>query len=117
MPCDRARHVPYACSWRAFAASLQGITHVRVLAIMATVGLMNFGAVQTASSQDPPAAHAPSHGRAALLVRLESLTRSAVSEGPLVRSSLALLRGGDTRLLRAYGMADREQRAPAVAQY
>jgi D-alanyl-D-alanine carboxypeptidase len=87
---------------------------MRVLSILVLGWLTMFGAAQTARSQSLPAAHPSNSGRAALLRRLDSLARSAVSDGPLASVSVAVLRGSDTLLLRAYGMADLEQRAAAV---
>jgi D-alanyl-D-alanine carboxypeptidase len=87
---------------------------MRMLSIVAVAGMANFFAVQTAGSQAIPAAHSSSDGRAVLLLRLDSLARSAVSKGPLASVSVAVFRGRDTLLLRAYGMADLEQRALAV---
>jgi D-alanyl-D-alanine carboxypeptidase len=80
---------------------------MRVLSILILGWLTMFGGAQTANSQSRS-------DRAPLLTRLDSLARSAVSDGPLASVSLAVLRGRDTLLLRAYGMADLEQRAPAL---
>jgi len=87
---------------------------MRLLSIVAIVVLANVGAMQIARSQAAPTVRASSDGRAALVGRLDSLARSAVSDGPLASVSVAVLRGCDTLLLRAYGMADIEQQAPAV---
>jgi len=87
---------------------------MRLVSIVTIVVLASAGAVRPASSQALPKMRASSDGRAALVGRLDSLARSAVSQGPLASVSVAVLSGGDTLLLRAYGMADLEQQTPAV---
>jgi D-alanyl-D-alanine carboxypeptidase len=87
---------------------------MRVLSIAMLGCVTIFGAARTAAGQTARAAAPPNRGGTALSRRLDSLARSAVSEGPLTSVSAAVLRGNDTLLLRAYGMADLEQRAPAV---
>lgn len=101
----------------ASAASFHGITVMRVLSIVAIVGLVNVGAVRTARLSGPSggARFQPRTCRA-LLGRFDPLGRSAVSEGALAGVSAAMLRGGDTPLPRARGMADLEQPASAIAQ-
>jgi len=89
---------------------------MRVLSFVAIFGSTIVGGVQTANGRTAPVAHPSNGGPSALLKRLDSLSRSAVSDGPLASVSVAVLRGGDTLLLRAYGMADLERRAPAVVQ-
>jgi D-alanyl-D-alanine carboxypeptidase len=88
---------------------------MRVLSIPTLVCLAMFGGVRSANSQAAPAARPSSGGRSALVQRLDALARSAVADGPLASVSVAVLRGRDTLLLRAYGMADLERPAPAVA--
>ena len=87
---------------------------MRVPSIVALVSCAIFATVQIAGSQASPAARRSPGDRGAIVKRLDSLSRAAVSNGPLASVSVAVLRGPDTLLLRAYGMADLEQRAPAV---
>jgi D-alanyl-D-alanine carboxypeptidase len=87
---------------------------MRVLSMLALLSLAILGEAGTASSQAPPATRPANSGGPAIPGRLDSLSRAAVSNGPLASVSVAVLRGADTLLLRAYGMADLEQRAPAV---
>ena len=87
---------------------------MRVLSILALVWLVLFGSVQSAGSQTTPAVRSSNSSPGVLLKRLDSLARSAVSDGPLASASVAVLRGRDTLLLRAYGLADIERRAPAL---
>ncbi len=86
---------------------------MRVPSMLALVSFAIVSAVQRGSSQAVPAAHASAGNRAALVKRLDSLSRKAVTDGPLASVSVSILRGADTLLVRAYGMADLEQRAPA----
>jgi D-alanyl-D-alanine carboxypeptidase len=88
---------------------------MRVLSMLVLVSLAMVGGVQGAGGQAPHEAHPSARGPATILKRLDSLSRSAVSNGPLASVAVAMLRGGDTLLLRAYGMADLEQQTPAVA--
>jgi len=87
---------------------------MRALSIVVLASLAMFGGVGIARSQAPSSAQPSDSGASALVLRLDSLARSAVSDGPLASVSVAVLRGRDTLLLRAYGMADIEERAPAV---
>ena len=87
---------------------------MRVLSISTLVSLVIFGGARSAISQTLPAGRASNGGHAALDKRLDSLARSAVANGPLASVSVAVLRGRDTLLLRAYGMADLERRVPAA---
>lgn len=96
------------------APPLHGVTQMRVQSILAMVSLAIFSGAQTANSRTPPVARPSNGAPSTLLKRLDSLARSAVSDGPLASVSVAVLRSSDTLLLRAYGMADLEQRAPAV---
>lgn len=58
-----------------------------------------------------PSVHAQT-GRAALVARLDSLAGAPVHEGRAVGISVAVVQGGDTLLLRSYGMADVELDVP-----
>ena len=82
--------------------------------MLALVSFAVFAGARTASSQARPVARPANGGAPAILKRLDSLSRSAVSDGPLASVAVAVLRGGDTLLLRAYGMADLERRVPAL---
>jgi D-alanyl-D-alanine carboxypeptidase len=92
---------------------------MRVLSILALLCSAIVTGAQTAGSQTRPASNRSHGGQAALSGRLDSLARAAVTDGPLASVSVAVLRGDDTLLYRAYGMADLEQRAPAstTSQY
>jgi CubicO group peptidase (beta-lactamase class C family) len=67
--------------------------------------LCSFGAAAA------PSGHAQT-GRAALVARLDSLAGAPVHEGRAVGISVAVVQGGDTLLLRGYGMADVELDVP-----
>ncbi|HEU4698890.1 MAG TPA: serine hydrolase domain-containing protein [Gemmatimonadales bacterium] len=81
----------------------------RALATLAGAALF---ALPLAAQQ--PAASAPPRPRAALAAQLDSLARAAVASGRAASVSVAVLRGADTLLLRAYGRADLEQEVAAT---
>jgi len=53
---------------------------------------------------------APAASRAELVSRLDSLSSTLLAAGTAVGVQVAVVRGGDTLLLRGYGLADREAR-------
>jgi D-alanyl-D-alanine carboxypeptidase len=105
----------YACTSRSVPTPLRGVSQMHLLRFLTLVWLAILAGSQSARGQAAPAARPSNGGRAALVRRLDSLARSAVADGPLASVSIAVLRGRDTLLLRAYGMADLERPTPAVA--
>lgn len=71
----------------------------------------------TTASTVPPVQSLPPKSRAELVARLDSLATAFLAYGPSVGAQVAVVRGGDTLLLRGYGLADREpRRATTVDQ-
>ena len=77
------------------------------LALLAFAG-SPLGAQQPIPIAEVPAA--PAATRAELVSRLDSLASALLAAGTAVGVQVAVVRGGDTLLLRGYGLADREAR-------
>lgn len=86
----------------------------RLIVLHALVVLPLLGAslgAQPRPGSAPPAAPA---SRAELVMRLDSLSRAFLGDGPSVGAAVAVVRGRDTLLLRGYGLADREAKRAAT---
>jgi D-alanyl-D-alanine carboxypeptidase len=91
------------------------MTRPIVLSALALLSLL--GSPLRAQPRPVPAPAAPPATRAELVARLDSLASAFLADGPSVGAEVAVVRGGDTLLLRGYGLADREaRRATTVDQ-
>lgn len=83
--------------------------------VLSALGLLPLlGSPLRAQPRPVPVPAAPPATRAELVARLDSLSRAFLAAGPSVGAQVAVVRGGDTLLLRAYGLADREKRRAAT---
>ena len=79
--------------------------------VLPTLALLAFPGSPLGAQQpfaEVPAA--PAASRAELVSRLDSLSSTLLAAGTAVGVQVAVVRGGDTLLLRGYGLADREAR-------
>jgi CubicO group peptidase (beta-lactamase class C family) len=84
------------------------MTRPVLLAALALLTLL--GSPLRAQPRPVLSATTPPASRAELVTRLDSLARAFLADGPSVGAQVAVVHGGDTLLLRGYGLADREAR-------
>jgi CubicO group peptidase (beta-lactamase class C family) len=79
--------------------------------VLPALALLAFrGSPLGAQQPFPEVPTAPAATRAELVARLDSLSSAFLAAGTSVGVQVAVVRGGDTLLLRGYGLADREAR-------